>query len=168
MFLSLLLASATSVCPIEKAQYQLRGDPMVTASFHPVPRSDDWRTGLALRVHVRKSGRSYWFLPWQGGTDGRINLAWVREKRSPIPYQGVRRDLEFVTADKTYDIDAEIPALGKQAPAHMLIPDLGRLAWHATTNSERDNIARAFFDLSGCIRPDRTEPAPQIEFPPVP
>ncbi|MHA6723551.1 hypothetical protein [Sphingomonas sp. RS2018] len=78
---ALLLAAA---CPTERADYRLSADPSITARFHAVARSEDWPSGVALQVRFGKTGRSYWFIPWQGGTDGRTNMARVRETSSPI------------------------------------------------------------------------------------
>lgn len=168
MFLQFALAASLASCPVENARYDLRGSTGVAARFYPVPRSRDWPTGLALRVRVAESGRSYWFLPWEGGTNGKTNLAWVRERRSPIQYQTDRRDIEFFAMDAAYNLDPGLPRAGGLAPAHMLLPDLSNLAWHSTTAINRDSIARAFFDLAGCEAPQSTDLAPRIEFPPVP
>lgn len=168
MIVSLVLAASFSSCGIEDGRYQLRGNPTVTAQFYEVDRTSDWRTGLALRIHARKTGRSYWFLPWQGGTDGRTNLAWTRERRSAIQLQSVRRDIEFFTADAAYNLDAEVPQSGGTAPMHLLLPNLGHLAWYSTTSMERDSIARAFFDLTDCVAAGPGGMRPDIEFPPVP
>lgn len=165
---SLVLAASVLSCPVENARYELRGETGVTARFYVVPRSSDWPTGLALRVRVERSGRSYWFLPWQGGTDQKTNLAWVRERNSAIQHQTIRRDIEFFTMDGAYNPGPEVPKAHGSAPAHMLIPGLGSLAWYSTTHASRDSIPRTFFDLTGCDAPDPAEPAPYIQFPAVP
>lgn len=168
MIHALLLAASISTCVIENARYELRGAPGVTASFEPVRSTVDWPAGLALRVSVAKSGRSYWFLPWQGGTDGRTNLAWVREAGSPIQIQSVRRDMEFFATDAAYNLSPGTPRAGGPAPTHLLLPDLPDLAWHSTTDSNRDGLPRAFFDLRGCSGHGKARYVPRIDFPPVP
>lgn len=168
MIFSLILAAAITSCPVAEAVYQVRHQPDVTAGFRNVPASQDWPSGLALEVHVKPSGRSYWFLPWQGGTDQRTNMAWVREGSSPIQYQDIRRDLQVIITDAEYNVLAEVPKAGGRAPSHFLMPDLGAMVWHSTTGLNRDNIARRFFDLVACRKVGAETPVPRIEFPPVP
>lgn len=166
MLLPFLLAASMAQCSVVDARYELRGNPSVTAKFISVPRSGDWQTGLALKVSVKESARSYWFLPWQGGTDGRTNLAWVKEKNSQIPSRSSRQDFEFFTTNVTYDILDEVPEAGDVAPAHMFLPDLANLIRHSTP-IDPDRIGRAFFDLRAC-EPGASSEHPEIDFPPVP
>lgn len=167
--ISILIAAVSiASCPVENARYELRGALGVTARFHAVQRMPDWPAGVALRVRVAKSGRSYWFLPWQGGTDQKTNLAWVRESNSPIQFQPVRRDMEMFATDASYNLQALVPKAHSLAPVHMLLPDLNNIAWYSTTDVHRDSLPRAFFDLARCEASERTEPAPRIEFPAVP
>jgi hypothetical protein len=168
MILALAIAASIASCSIENAQYVLRGAPGVTARFYNVQTSSDWPSGLALDVHVARSGRSYWFLPWQGGTDQKTNLAWVREANSPFVGQAIRREIEMFATDASYDLRPDILKARDVAPAHLLLPDVGHLAWYSTTAAERDSLPRAFFDLSECRVPNRSEKAPQIEFPAIP
>lgn len=168
MIFALAVAASIASCPVEDARYNLRGAPGVTARFHVVQPTPDWPSGLALGVHVAKSNRSYWFLPWQGGTDQKTNVAWVRELHSPHPNQTARRDMEMFAADAAYDLQPSVPKVHSLAPVHILLPDLSHLAWYPTTAAERDSLPRAFFDLSDCKVPDRREKAPQIEFPAIP
>lgn len=166
MLWPLLLAAAVGTCPVEDAEYRLRGTADVTARFYAVQKSVDWNSGLAFRVHVARSGRSYWFLPWQGGTDGRTNLAWVKERSAPIQLQSERRDLQFFAMDASYAIAAAIPKQGQPAPDRILIPDLSRLIWTSTTDPNREDIPRAFFDLTTCAK--TRDVVPQIDFPAIP
>lgn len=165
MLLALVLAASTASCPITHARYQVRGDPGVTARFQAVEATRDWPSGLALAVRFSGSGRAYWFLPWQGGTDGRTNLAWVREAGSKIDFQTARGDLPFLTTDGDYNLDAGIPYVGGTAPIHILIPDLNNLTRKSTLSADRDRVARAFFDIVGCHPPEPDEPGPTIAFP---
>ena len=167
----MILASALALlttCPVERAVYTLRSDEAsATARFHPVRSNRDWRTGLALEVRIDASQRRYWFLPWQGGTDGNINLAWVRGPGSP-PDQPVRRDLEFFATDSNYRFLREVPRSGAPAPDRLFLPDLGFILWYRTPHDRRDSVALAFFDLSGCSETPPADEAVQIELPPVP
>jgi len=163
----LAAAGGSAACPREMTDYRMRGDPGVTARFYRVERTRNWTAGVALRVHVAATGRSFWFLPWQGGTDHRTNLAWVRERHSPIQYQGARRDLEIFAADASYAFNPDVPRAGDTAPAHLFLPDLTDLAWHASTSERRDTIARSFFDAASCAAPT-DKISPSIDFPPVP
>jgi hypothetical protein len=166
MLFNLLLAASSALCPAENAEYRLHGSADVTARFYAVHKTPDWPGGLALRFHVARSGRSCWFLPWQGGTDGKTNLAWVRERDSPIQFQGQGTDIEFFAMDQSDNIASEIPKLGSAAPARLLIPGLGNLAWQSTADQNRDSIRRAFFHFAVCRVSNG--PSPQIDFPAVP
>jgi hypothetical protein len=72
----------------------------------------------------------------------------------------------FFAMDQSDNIASEIPKLGSAAPARLLIPGLGNLAWHSTADQNRDSIRRAFFDFATCRASNG--PSPQIEFPAVP
>jgi len=168
MLSSLILAASLTSCPVTDAMYRVRNQPEVTGRFRAVPKSEGWPSGLAFQVHVRLSDRSYWFLPWQGGTDQRTNMAWVKEESSPLQFQDGRRDLMIITTDENYTVLPEVPKFGDLAPSHILMPDLGPTVWYSTTAEIRDSIARAFFDLVSCKKSDVATPAPKIEFPPVP
>ena len=167
----MILASALALlttCPAERAVYTLRSDETsATARFHQVRSNRDWRTGLALEIRIDATGRRYWFLPWQGGTDGNINLAWVRGPGS-LPDQPVREDLEFFATDADYRFWNEVPRTGEPAPDRLLLPDLGFMLWYRTPQDRRDSIALAFFDLSGCSEAPHPEEALQVDLPPVP
>jgi hypothetical protein len=110
---------------------------------------------LALAIHSDKSGKTTWWVPWQGGADGRTNIASTtdvsrRDWRPPNPDDGPRPygDRLFITTDAAYNIMEGVPRRGELAPAHMLNPDAG---------GSRDEIfpARQFFDLVGCSRDGR-------------
>lgn len=163
----MMVAAAPSSCTVEHARYELRDDRTVVASFHAVKKTADWPTGLALEVHIGRSGHAYWFLPWQGGTNDKINLAWVRERNTPIPGQSLREDIEFFSTDAGYHFNHAVPSVRGHPPARLLLPELGHLLWYGTPNDRRDSVRKAFFDLTGCeTRP--TDAEPDIEFPPVP
>ena len=72
-----LLAAAASAasCPVERARYVFRNDLSVTAYFRPVESGPDWPSRIALAVHYKKTGRTYWWLPWNGGSDSLQNVA---------------------------------------------------------------------------------------------
>lgn len=146
----LSLAAATSQsCPIENAHYALRADRTVTAEFHPTARSRDWPLGLTFGIHISKTGRTYWWLPWNGGTDDlqNIRLTGIRGRDHPTGHG----DLEFWTTDADYNFLNAVPKAGDAAPAHIFIPSLGRALWMYTVQTaQADSVPRAFFDLVSC------------------
>lgn len=158
-----LAAAATIIaaCPVERAHYRLRADPTVTVAFHAIPAAPDWPSGLALALRFGRTGHVSWWVPWNGGTDDRQNLASARLRGAA---DGGRRgerplgDMEFYALDATYAFRGAVPTAGQGAPAHLLLPDL-RGFWHRT----RDAAPRAFFDLDGCAPPGR--PTPPVELP---
>lgn len=168
MLLAALLATVTVACPTERAQYRLSSDASVTAEFFPVPRTADWAGGVALRVRFGKTGRSYWFVPWQGGTDGRTNMAWVRERGDPIAGQSVREGIEIVTTDADHRIHEAIPRATRPAPRHILLLGLRTLTWYRTPHDRRDDARRGFFDRTGCRPATVRAYRPSIDFPPIP
>lgn len=161
--LALLLAAAASLsCPVEQAHYVMRATPGVTADFRPIDSGADWPSGLAFRLHIGASGRSYWFLPWGGGSDGRQNLASTIDVdmpgwRPPSPDGGPRPvgDVAYIATDTTYHLIDRIPHRGDIAPAHILLPDLRDALWYRTPPDRRDSTPRQFFDLTACRRDSR-------------
>lgn len=147
-----LVAVATAECPAERAHYVLRGRPDITAYFRAVDSGNDWPSQLALAVSSSKTGKITWWVPWQGGTDGRTNIASTTDVtrsgwRPPNPDGGPRPlgDRQLLTLDAVYDIMEGVPKRGKTAPVHMLNPDAG---------SSRDEVfpVKQFFDLVGCSK----------------
>lgn len=151
MFSLLPIAAASAAqCPVENARYILRHDPDVSAYFEQVDSGPDWPSGLALAVHSRNSGRTSWWLPWNGGTDNLQNIAsttdvTARGWRPPNPEGGPRPhgDRRFLAVDADYTVLDGVPARGDPAPAHMLVPDGG---------GSKDQIftTKQFFDLVNC------------------
>jgi hypothetical protein len=150
-----LAAISTAGCPAERAHYVLRGWPDVTAYFRAVDSGDAWPSQLALAIHSKESGKTTWWVPWQGGTDGRTNIASTTDVlkpdwRPPNPDDGPRPhgDRLFITTDAAYKIMGGIPRRGEAAPVHMLNPNAG---------GSRDDIfpVRQFFDLVRCSRSGR-------------
>lgn len=153
-----LFAATLATCPVEHAQYALRTMPDVTARFIALPSGtppsyDGWHGGVALRMDFRATGRSYWWLPWNGGTDGKQNLAstpdpatpgWVPMRERPL------KDVELISTDADYDVLPSVPELGGAAPAHFLIPDLRSAMWYRTPGDRREGTAKQFFDLVAC------------------
>jgi len=151
----LLMAAAASSgsCPIERAHYALRADRSITAEFHPTQRNDDWPAGITFAVHVAKTAHNYWWLPWNGGTDGRQNIRLTRLRKgasSPLE-MGPHADLEFWTTDSSYRFLDGVPKAGGAAPAHIFVPLLNRaLFYYSMPEGNADNVPRAFFDLVSC------------------
>jgi hypothetical protein len=163
-----LAGALLTSCPAERAVYTLRSEgPSVTAQFHKVRSNPDWPTGLALEIRIGATGHRYWFLPWQGGTDGKTNLAWVPGPGSP-PDQPVRQDLEFFATDSSYRFLGEVPRSGRPAPDRLLLPELGFMLWYRTPGNRRDSVPRAFFDLTGCRDAQAARVETRVELPPVP
>ena len=150
-FLAVATLSAAR-CPVERARYALRGEPQVTAYFRAVDSGDDLPSHLALAIRSGKTGKTTWWLPWQGGTDGRTNIASTtdvtrRDWRPPNPDDGPRPhgDRQLLFTDPTYKIMDGVPMLGETAPAHMPNPDAG---------SSRDWLfpIKQLFDFVGCAK----------------
>ncbi len=151
MFAIALALAAAAVCLVENAHYSLRHTPGVTLSFVPVKTSRDWPSGIAMAEHLDASDHTNYFLPWQGGTDGRENVAYTTDVtkpdfRLPSPDGGPGRlgDMEYIATDAGYEIIDHVPARGDPAPAHILISGLSNSTWRP------DSIVKAFFDLDGC------------------
>jgi hypothetical protein len=172
MLSPLLVAAAIPVaCPIQDARYGMRENPAITARFHAVRRTSDWSSGLALAIRIGSSGRTYWWLPWNGGTDRRLHVASVRERNQPeqLP-EGARPlgDLDFFSTTNDYAFLPAVPQRGERAPAHFFIPHLGRTLWTGLRWDRRDDAPTSFFDLVDCRPPPSGEREPDIEFPAVP
>ena len=147
-----LVAVATAECPAARAHYVLRGRPDISAYFRAVESGKDWPSQLALAIGSSKTGKVTWWVPWQGGTDGRTNIASTTDVtrsgwRPPNPDGGPRPlgDRQLLTLDAVYDIMEGVPQRGKAAPVHMLNPDAG---------SSRDEVfpVKQFFDFVGCSK----------------
>lgn len=157
MVLALTTAVLFAACTVEDARYQLRTAPEITATFRDVDSGSDWPSRLALRIHIGKTDRSYWFLPWSGGTDDRQNLASTKDVTAPdwhppSPDGGSRPlgNLEYIATDAHYSVIDAIPRRNDAAPAHILLPGLGDALWHSTLSSQRDGAPKQFFDLVSC------------------
>ena len=74
---------AASQCKIEDAHYALRTQPSVTADFQDRNTGPDWPANLVMRLHLEPSGRTYWWVPWNGGTNGQQNLASTTDASAP-------------------------------------------------------------------------------------
>lgn len=145
-----LAAASMSACPVERAHYVLRHNPSVTAYFRKVDRGPDWPSGLALAVHHRGSGKTFWWLPWSGGTDGLQNVASTEDVtksgwRPPNPDAGPRPygNRQYLGTDAAYNILSGWLRRGSIAPAHMLFPD---------SAGAHDTVfpTKQFFDLVTC------------------
>lgn len=156
MITSLLLAATSpGQCMTENAHYALRHAPDVTAYFRRVDSGPEWPGGLALVVQSKASGRTSWWLPWNGGSDNLQHLASTTDIsapgwRPPNPDGGPRPfgDRDYLGTDRDYSVIDGVPRVGQPAPAHMLVPDAG---------SSQDPVftAKQFFDLVGCSAGDR-------------
>lgn len=160
MFVVVMAAMAANLgsCKVENAVYQQRSSaPSITASFMAVASAPEWPSGVALRIHFGNTGRTYWWLPWNGGTNGQQNLASTTDVTAPdwkLPSveAGPRPlgDVSYLGMDAQYNVLQSVPKRGEPAPAHFLIPDLRSALWYRTAPDQRDGDARQFFDLVGC------------------
>ena len=153
----LAAALAIASCPVEGARYALRGASDVTARFVTVDSGRDWPSGLALVIRFARTGDRTWWLPWDGGTDARQNLASTTDIdrpgwRPPSPDGGPRPlgDVEFLSMDAHYDVVNRVPRRGDAAPGHLLIPHLGEATWYHGATAYRDRPNKRFFDLVRC------------------
>lgn len=151
-----LAAASASQCMSENAHYSLRGAPEVTAYSRKVDSGRDWPSGLALAINFKKSGHTFWWLPWNGGSDNLQNVASTTDVtapdwRPPSPDGGPRPngDMEYLGADPDYNIINDIPRRGKPAPAHMMLAHAGAAEFnHGAGNSVPDT--KQFFDFVRC------------------
>ena len=164
MVFAFAAAVASLSCPLEHARYSMRTAPDITAGFQDVNTGrdpdgwDDWPSHVAFRIHMGKTNRTYWFLPWPGGTDDQQHLAsttdvGARDWKPPNSDDGPRPlgDFDYIATDARYNVIDSIPHQGGAAPAHILIPRLGDALWHQVRDlSPRDGAPKQFFDLVGC------------------
>ena len=145
-----LAVALMSQCPVERAHYVLRRDPNVTAYFRRVDSGRDWPSGLALAVHHNSSGKTFWWLPWVGGTDGLQNVASTEDVtkkgwQPPSADDGPRPygDRQYLGTDAGYNIISDWLHRGTIAPAHMLFPN---------SAGSHDTVfpTKQFFDLVSC------------------
>lgn len=157
-WLALLAAVGSLSCPVERAQYALRTAADYTASFVAVDGGQDWPSGVALKLHSDVTHKTYWFLPWNGGTDGRQHLASTTnveapDWKPPSPDGGPRPlgDLDYFGLDASYAVLDHVPRLHETAPAHILLPTLGEALWYGDpADDHRERPVTQFFDLTSC------------------
>lgn len=151
------MAMDLQTCKVEDAVYRQRGS-SISATFIPVNSGPDWPASLALKMHVGDSGRSYWWLPFSGGSNGRQHLASTTDVtapgwRPPSGEDGRARplgDVGYVAMDASYNITGAPLQRGGLAPAHFHIPDLRSALWYRTPPDRRDGESGQFFDLVSC------------------
>jgi hypothetical protein len=138
----------------------------VTAQFRDTDTGPNWPADVTLEIKINKSdatrakesGRSYWFIPWEGGTSDLRHMASVKDVtargwRPPDPDRAEDRplgDLDYVGTDSRYNVIDRIPHRGGAAPAHMLLINLGDVLKHRTG---QQLLPQQFFDLISCIQP---------------
>ena len=145
-----LVASSVVQCPVERAHHVLRHHPDWTAYYRAVDSRPDWPSGLALAIHDRRSGETFWWLPWNGGTDGLQNVASTVEVTKkgwqlPSPDGGPRPqgNRQYLGFDADYDLIDRVPNRGDRAPSHMLFPD-------SAGAGDKAFGWKDFFDLVSC------------------
>jgi hypothetical protein len=163
MLLTMSLVGAT--CDVEHARYRLRGVPDVTAQFRDIDTGPDWPAGVAFQIKFNRSGqlkskmpgRSYWFIPWEGGSADLRHMASVKDVtargwRPPDPDRSEDRplgDLDYVGTDAHYNVIGRIPHRGGAAPTHILLLNLGDVLKHG---ADEQLLPQQFFDLVSCIK----------------
>ncbi|MBA14823.1 MAG: hypothetical protein CMN73_00495 [Sphingomonas sp.] len=152
-------------CPIERAQYVLRAMPTITAQFHAVPRTDQWRSGYAMEMRFEETGRRYWWLPDPGGSADNPGFYFTRGPGSAVTDNLGR--LDFFGFDSDYTMLASIPVAGEPAPAHFLLYNMRAAYWYGTPGDRREDAGpRSLFDFAACAAPDKSPPA--VEMPEMP
>lgn len=166
MFLSLItvLAAGLGPCKVENAVYEQRSASSITAEFVAIDSGPDWPSNLAMKMYFGGSNRTYWWLPWNGGTSGQQHLAstWdvtspTWQAPSPDPSSDIMKqrplgDVSYIGMDASYNVIQGVPRRGELAPAHFFIPDLREALWYRTASDARDSDARQLFDLVGCAK----------------
>jgi len=150
--------ASLATCKVENAVYAQRTAPGLTARFVAADTGPFWPSGLALRMHVEATDRTYWWLPWNGGSGGQNHLASTSDVTAPDwaapgPDDAGQRplgDVRYIGVDASYRLLPAVPRRGEVAPAHFLIPDLREALWYRTPPDARDSEAGQFFDLVAC------------------
>ncbi len=157
LILGFLAAAATFACPIEGARYVLRGAPSVIARFRAVETNPEWPSRIAFGISLPRAARPVWFLPYDGGSDGREKLASTTDVDAPgwsppDPDDGPRPlgDLEVLTADDRYDFTAESLRRGAQAPAHLYLVGMSDVLWRRRVEGRQVSVPQQFFDRVSC------------------
>jgi len=154
----LAVAAALSTCKVEHARYTLRTAPSVTAGFVAVKSGPDWPSRVAYWIDLGRTGRKIWYVPWEGGTDGRHNLASTTPVDAPgwtppSPDGGPRPmgNTQYIGTNAAYGVIDHMPNRGEPAPAHILLPELDDALRHpADWKARRESVPTQFFDLTGC------------------
>ncbi|TWB37268.1 hypothetical protein [Nitrospirillum pindoramense] len=150
------IAAAKSPCTIDRASYQLHGNPQFTAGFRDVGHHENWQSTLAFFVRSNSTGKTYWFL-FDAGTARYINLISTTDVTAPgwhppDPDGGTRPlgELHYFAANADLTFNESLPKAGDAAPDHILLPDLSEvMAYKATP---RETVQTAFFDNTGCAQ----------------
>jgi hypothetical protein len=168
MLVAMLLAVSVvgAICEVEGARYRLRGVPYVTAQFRDLDTGRNWRAGVAFQVKFNRpgelesktSGRSYRFIPWEGGTADLRHMISVKDVsargwRPPDPDRSEDRplgDLDYVGTDAHYNVIGRVPHRDGTAPAHILLLNLGDVLKH---RADEELLPQQFFDLVSCSKP---------------
>ncbi len=160
---ALVIAAAVAIatCPVERAAYALRGAPAITAHFIRVDSGEEWPSGLALATTFGGSGHTYWWVPWNGGTDSLQHVASTTDVTAagwqpPSPDDGPRPhgDLSYLGTDAAYTVLPGVPVAGAAAPGHFMLAELGDRLGNPGFGREHlepnPPDTRQFFDLVSC------------------
>ncbi len=157
ILLTLAAAALSAPCPAERAQYRQRTAPTVTARFIPVASGRDWHAGVALAIHFKDSGRTRYFLPWNGGTNGLLYATLLSVDPTLRSWQppaegrinGRSRDFMYLGFDGAYKVLPAVPHRRQAAPVHFILPEASDALWH-DINDRRERMPIQMFDLVRC------------------
>jgi hypothetical protein len=146
-------AHAQTNCPLERAHYELRGRPDVTAGFQAVPKQVHLLTKWSLHVDFAKEGDHFWwFFDW--GSARYLNMISTTDVTRPgwrpsdDRSTGPLGEMHVWFADAKYNLNYKLPDQDGAAPRHIFIPDLEEAMWY--TADPRRGVPTAFFDFTRC------------------
>ncbi|WP_109809392.1 hypothetical protein [Sphingosinithalassobacter portus] len=155
-------------CPVELAEYSVRGAPDIDVAFYPAASnrrgSATWDLGVALRIDLRPSGEDSWWVPLEVGssdiyTMSRVALRESGESRERIMHHQFRYYLFDANFDRIYDL----PMRGAPAPAHMFLADLRSIFWYQPADmNRRASPPEEMLDFKRCAWERRDAPAPDL------
>ncbi len=163
MLVAALLAAVAAPCPIDHAIYRQR-DSAIVARFRAIDAGPDWPARLAMRLSFGNARPAQWWLVWHGGSAGGQFLASTGDVDAagwhpPSPDDAAERprgDVALIAAEADYGIRGAPLTSGDGAPAHLLVPELRRLAWYGPDDTPRAAESGQFFDLVRCDAPAAT------------
>jgi len=162
-------------CPVERALYELHepeSDEVWRLGFVPARNMASIASDLYLRLTTPQ--RDYWFTFSVSQGYGGISVLPITDpyvEPGPTsllapPYgdnqagatsEDVGGWLRFLAFDAELGIADDPPVRGDEAPAHILLPELGQGLWYAASAftsdaaADRDPMPRGLFARTGCL-----------------